>query len=945
MILRSTAFTAGLLACVLAAAGASIKAPMELPGVLDLAGTWRVGVKAGGTGARKWVEAGLPSTWAQLGLTAHHGPVWFRREVILPPAWREELAPGGLAVMAGKAKYGVRDLFVGGTQVGVVGDRGPELPAPAIQLFEIPHDLISEGRILSVELRFQRVGWASDVDERAGPVGDMILLGDRETLGALAELERQESRRENLYSVLICLLLVAVGLYHLQLFSRRRNRVEYMWFGLTALSFASVVFAVRLSYSVTDSFAIGRRLNSLTVHLTAVLLIQLLWPYLNQPISRLLRGYQLSHVGLSAAMVVLPIEWVVRSNTPRWIWILPLLICLAWLLSTRSLQGDLDARTIGRGGLTVVGASVVERFYQVLGRGTSYPLPAWAFAFFALTMAVSLSSRYSRLHFELDHMRHQLEQRVDDATAELSAANRRLESENAERQVAEESMRMLERAVEQSVDGIVVADLAGSSEFLNEAWARMHGYEVPEVLGYDLNLFHTVEQMQTDVYPLLNQVRKHGGFNGEVGHRRRDGSMFPSWMTASLLRGPEGEAEGIVAIARDITERIRAEQEQRQLEARLQHSAKLESLAELAAGIAHDYNNLLTGMIVHADLARKEVAEDTPAYDKIRQIERAVERAADLSDQLLAFAGEEEPELKTLRLNKALKEMEEQLRELVPEEHLLQFQLKKALPPVDVDPSQLRRIVLRLVANAVEAIGEKAGVITLRTSKVVARRGYFDGAWPSADLALGEYVFFEVSDSGVGIDEQTRERMFDPFFTTKPVGRGLGLATTLGIVGAHHGGIKVYSEPGRGTTFEVLFPVSARPAHAVEPRAEEEWQPAGTILVVDDEELVLEVSREILSSRGFTVLTAAGGAQAVDIYRDHGEEIEAVVLDMTMPEVDGDQAFQMIRKIDPRARVIMMSGYSRKRVSARSIDAGLGGFLHKPFRPQELIDKLRQLLT
>ncbi len=953
MSIRSTACTACLMAWALTAAGVPADGPPAIPGVIDLTGTWRIGVEAGDAGSRRWLESALPASWAELRLTGHDGPVWFRREVLLPPGWQHELAPGGLAVMVGEGRYGARALFIGGTPVPVAAGgtwasgaagRGSELPVPAIRIFEVPEHLVGEGRVLSIELRFRRVGWASDLDRRGGPVGDRILLGDRRTLGSLAELERQESRREGLHSVLIGLLLAAVGLYHLLVFSRRRDCLEYLWFALTALALASVVLAVRSS-GLLGSYAIGRRLSALSGHLTVALLIQLLWPYLGQAISRRLRSYQLSHLGISVAMVALPLEWVVESGTLRWVWILPLVIYLASLLAKQSWHGDPDARIIGLGGLAMVGAGLVELIYQILGRGTSYPLPDWACVFFALTIAVSLSGRYSRLHLELDHLRLQLEQRVEDATAEFSDANRRLEAENSERQLAEESMRMLERAVEQSVDGIMVADLAGSTEFLNEAWARMHGYEVPEVLGYDLNLFHTVEQMQAEVYPLLNQVRDRESFDGEVGHRRRDGSTFPTWMTASLLCGPEGEAEGIVAIARDVSEQIRRDKEKQQLESRLQHAAKLESLGDLAAGIAHDYNNLLTGMIFHADLARKQVAEDSPAHDKIRRIEHAAERAADLSDQLLTFAGEEEPELEPLRLNNVLRGMEQQLRERVPEEHLLQFQLKKALPPVDVDPSQLRRVVLRLVANAVEAVGEDAGVITLRTSKVEAKRDYFYGARPSEELPPGTYVFFEVSDSGIGIDEQTRERMFDPFFTTKPVGRGLGLATTLGTVGAHGGGIKVYSEPGRGTTFEVLFPASTRREAAVKTRTEEKWEPAGTILVVDDEELVLEVSREILTSRGFTVLTAAGGAQAVEIYRDRRDEIAAVVLDMTMPEVDGDQAFRMIREIDPRARVLMMSGYSKRKVSTGIIEEGLGGFLHKPFRPQELMEKLRELLT
>ncbi|MCP3962077.1 MAG: response regulator [bacterium] len=929
----------------LAAAVAAADGPA--PGIIDLAGPWLsssdIGGEAGGNGGA-WSEVTLPASWKALDLLGHDGEVRFRRVVALPRGWREEVAPSGLAVMVGEAKFGAFSLWAGDSRLGGYGGGRAKLPAPTPQLFAIPVDAIGPGDRLSLELRFHRVGWASDLASNSGPTGERLLLGDLETMRFLAELDRQRDRRKALHSILIAALLAAVGLYHLQLFSRRRERVEYLWFGLTAIGFAAVIFAVRLSYSLTDSYAVGRRLSGLTVHLVAALLIQLLWPYLQHAIGPWLRRYQLSHLAIAAAMVILPVEWVVRSNGLRWLWILPLLVGLGKLLTEKSWVGDPDARTIGLGVLTVAAAGTVELLLQIMGRGTSYPLPAWAFGLFALSMAISLSNRYSRLHLELDQMRHHLEAEVEDATAELSAANRRLRAENAERQLAEESMRMLERAVEQSIDGMVVSDLAGATEFLNEAWALMHGYEVPEVLGYDLNLFHTREQMQDEVYPLLNQVREEGSFDGEVGHRHKDGSEFPTWMTVNLLLDPEDEPVGVVAIARDITERRQAEEGQHKLEIKLQQAAKLESLGDLAAGIAHDYNNLLTGMMAHADLGLRELDPTSPAAEKIRQIAATAERAADLSDQLLAYAGEDEPEVETARLGDLLKEMEPQLRERISERTVLQYQLKRGLPLVDVDPAQLRRVVLCLVANATDAIGSAEGVLTLRTSRVEAERGYFHGAQPSEDLPASEYVFFEVSDSGIGIDEDARARMFEPFFSTKPEGRGLGLATALGIVGAHHGAIKVYSQPDRGTTIEVLFPASTRPETVIKPQTETDWRPAGTVLVVDDEELVLEVAREILASRGFEVLSASNGKQAVAIFDEHRDQIAAVVLDMTMPEMDGEEVFQELRRMDPEARILLMSGYSRKKVSQLLFEQGLGGFLHKPFRPQDLMDKLRELL-
>ena len=937
----------GLLIWCLLVPGPSMAEP-SMPGVIDLAGPWWLTIEASASepddrvATTRWVE--LPASWRDLRLTGHDGPLRFRREIVLPAGWKETLAPSGLAILIDATKYGAYSLSSGEQRLGGYGGDALQLPAPEVKVFAVPLHLVGDNRRLSLELRFHRVAWASDLATDSGPVGGRTLLGDANTLRAIAELDAQKSRRNALHSVLITALLAAVGFYHLQLFSRRQERVEYLWFGLTAIDFAAVVFAVRLSYSVTASYTVGRRLSAVTLHLAAVLLIQLLWPYLKQSIGIWRRRYQISHLVIAALAIVLPIEWVVESNAVRWFWILPLLGGITWLLARGSWRGDPDARTIGLGGLAVVIAGITELGFQVLDRGTSYPLPAWAFGFFALSMAVSLSNRYSRLHLELDQMRFQLEQKVEDATVELSATNSRLRAENAERQLAEESMRLLERAVEQSIDGIVVSDLAGATQFLNEAWARMHEYEVPEILGYDLNLFHTREQMQEQVYPLLNQVRELGSFNGEVEHRRRDGSTFPTWMTVNLLRDLEGEAVGIVAIARDITQRRRSEAEQLQLETRLQQAAKLESLGDFAAGIAHDYNNLLTGVMVHADLALRDVAADLPAHEKILQIARTAERAADLSDQLLVFAGEDEPELAIRPLNDLLSALEPQLRERLPRDIMLQFQLKKGLPPVSVDAAQLRRVVLRLVANAADAIGAGEGVITLRTSKVVAEADYFRGAQPSEERPAGEYVFFEVSDSGVGIDEEMRGRIFDPFFSTKSQGRGLGLATALGIVGAHRGAIKLYSEPGRGSTFEVLFPASNEREVVARPRATEAWRGGGTILVVDDEALVLEVTQEILESRGFAVLTASGGSEALELFARHRADVVAVVLDMTMPEMDGEEVFRRLRQIDPRAPVVMMSGYSRKKVPRRILDSGLGGFLHKPFRPQDLIDKLREML-
>ncbi|MEE8526587.1 MAG: response regulator, partial [Thermoanaerobaculia bacterium] len=274
----------------------------------------------------------------------------------------------------------------------------------------------------------------------------------------------------------------------------------------------------------------------------------------------------------------------------------------------------------------------------------------------------------------------------------------------------------------------------------------------------------------------------------------------------------------------------------------------------------------------------------------------------------------------------------------------LELHLNEGLPRIEADPVQLGQVMVNLVRNACESIGDDRGVVAIRTSRVQAERSYFEGAVLDDGQPAGDYVLFEVTDTGCGIDEETRARLFDPFFSTKGRSRGLGLATALGIVRAHKGAIKVFSQVGRGTTFEVLFPATdKRPEAAVSEQDLQRWKGRGRVLVVDDEPLVLEVSKEILEHHDFDVLTATDGRQAVEAYRRQPGEFRAVVLDQTMPVMGGAEAFREIRRIDPDAVVLLMSGFSA-RLGKQLAAEGLAGFLPKPFRPSELVRKVREVL-
>ncbi|HVB38394.1 MAG TPA: ATP-binding protein, partial [Vicinamibacterales bacterium] len=392
---------------------------------------------------------------------------------------------------------------------------------------------------------------------------------------------------------------------------------------------------------------------------------------------------------------------------------------------------------------------------------------------------------------------------------------------------------------------------------------------------------------------------------------------------------------------RNVTERLR-------LEAQVQHAQKLESLGVLAGGIAHDFNNLLLGVLGHAGLARMELAPDSPIHSRLAQIELTAQRAAELTNQMLAYSGKGRFVIQPLDLSNLVHEMAHLLHSVISKKAELRFDFADELPAVNGDVSQIRQIVMNLITNASDAIGEENGTITIRTGMVRVDPQYLADTYVNEALPDGPYVFVEVSDTGCGMDAATRARIFDPFFTTKFTGRGLGLAAVLGIVRGHHGAIKVYSEPGLGTTFKVLLPAAAEAALAMNVAAppREAWHSGGLVLVVDDEEGVRTVAQGVLERCGFDVLEAGDGHEGVEVFRAHAADIRAVLLDMTMPRMSGVEALREIRQIRRDVPVILSSGYSEADAIDHFRFGGdeLSGFIQKPYAAAGLVDKLRQVL-
>ncbi|MDD5287118.1 MAG: PAS domain S-box protein [Desulfuromonadaceae bacterium] len=420
-----------------------------------------------------------------------------------------------------------------------------------------------------------------------------------------------------------------------------------------------------------------------------------------------------------------------------------------------------------------------------------------------------------------------------------------------------------------------------------------------------------------------------------------DGSRLEVHILAAPLIGDNEEPYGFIEVVEDITERKRAEKERDKLELQLLHAQKLESLGVLAGGIAHDFNNILMAIIGNADLALMRMNPESPAIENLHRIEQAAARAADLAKQMLAYSGKGKFVVENIDLNHLLEEMLHMLEVSISKKALLRFNLHTPLPSVEADATQLRQIVMNLVINASEAIGDKSGVIAISTGCMECDRNYLKDIWLDENLKDGLYVYLEIADSGCGMGKETLSKLFDPFFTTKFTGRGLGMAAVLGIVRGHKGAIKVYSEQEKGTTFKILLPANSKSAgllNASEHR--DNWHGSGTVLVVDDEEIVRGIGAEMLKELGFTPITANDGQEAVEIFKST-PDIGFVILDLTMPHMDGEKCFQELRQLKPDVKVIISSGFNEQEVTQKFLGKGLAGFIQKPYRLSVLIETIK----
>jgi PAS domain S-box-containing protein len=484
--------------------------------------------------------------------------------------------------------------------------------------------------------------------------------------------------------------------------------------------------------------------------------------------------------------------------------------------------------------------------------------------------------------------------------------------------------------------------------FVNSEMERITGYSREELLAMEdvKEIIHREDLPRTIDRGARMEKGEEVASRYEMRLIRKDGDVRT--LLVSTRKVPYEGRSVVLGNCFDITDRVRAEERRRDLEAQVRQAQKFESLGILAGGIAHDFNNLLLGVLGNAELAIGSIPDGSPAQTNLGEIVNAAHSAADLCSQMLAYSGKGQYVTELVDLNKLVMEMGNLLEISIHKDIYLKYDLSAQRPTLVADSSQIRQIVMNLIINASEAIGEQEGEIVIRTGIRHCSSEYLLDAHLGGDIPPGRYSFLEVSDNGSGMDEQTRELIFNPFYTTKFAGRGLGLAAVLGIVRSHEGAIKLASEPGEGTTFTILFPQGERvepeeePARTVENPCSGEGRP---ILLVDDEELARNVGRRVLEKAGYDVLTAEDGVEALEVFGDTDTAICCIILDLTMPRMGGEQTYEKIRELDAEVPIILSSGYTEQEITERFRGkGGVAGFIHKPYTVKQLLATLSEVL-
>ena len=552
------------------------------------------------------------------------------------------------------------------------------------------------------------------------------------------------------------------------------------------------------------------------------------------------------------------------------------------------------------------------------------PTPAEIWVRLAFGLAVLCASTYAQ--YTIDNLR--------DAELQIKRSEERLQL-----------------ALDGADEGLWDWNIQTGEVVISDLWSNMLGYEREE-MGFPLEKWFEITHADDREF-VEAAMRAH--LRGETEyyetrHRLKSKSGDYVWVLDKgrvVERDENGRGVRLAGTQIDISRQVRSEEERAELLEQIQKNQRLESMGVFAGGIAHDFNNILVGVLGYAELADDRVSDDLKTKEYLSEIVSSSLRLSQLCQHLLAYAGRRIVDVQSIDLVVHLRNLENLLGITVSKRASLKFDLPDTLPSIQADPIQLDQVVLNLVTNASDALENEVGTIRVALGEISCSAEDLKMSYLATELPPGQYIYLDVEDDGIGMDSQTVDRIFEPFFTTKFTGRGIGLASVLGILRGHHGALTVESTPGKGTSIRILLPVETVAADPVSPLIEEvsDANDHGLILLVDDEELVREVAREMLTQSGFDVILAKDGIEAIEIYEERGDDIDCVLLDLLMPRMGGEETFAELRRIDENVRVILASGYAKPDVIEQLSTLAFVDFLQKPFLRSTLLRTIRNALN
>ena len=513
--------------------------------------------------------------------------------------------------------------------------------------------------------------------------------------------------------------------------------------------------------------------------------------------------------------------------------------------------------------------------------------------------------------------------------------------DNTEHRRAEDQLRKLSLAIEQSQASVIITDIRGTIEYVNPKFTQVTGYTLEDVLGKNPRILKSGETSDEQYRKMWETISAGKAWRGEFHNRKKNGELFWEMASISPVKDQDNLIINFVAVKEDITER-------KQVDEALRNAQKLESIGTLAGGIAHDFNNLLNAILGQSTLAINKLPKENPAKSHIEKTIKAAERAADLTRHLLAYSGKGKFITEEIDVNRLVNENVQILEISVPKSVRLRYDLCVPSPHIKGDVAQIQQVIMNLIINAGEAITPNPGIITVRSRCIgLSENDIAYWKYTNTPLVAGTYASLQVIDTGQGMKPEVLARIFDPFFTTKFTGRGLGLAAVLGIVRGHNGGLRIESKEGKGTEFEVVFPlIQATPSIGQKPmKAAAVVNGTGkTVLIIDDEPSVLELLNDVFSDASFKVMEASNPVEGIDLYRRNERAVDLVVLDYSMPGMDGKAAFEELVRINKDVVVILCSGYTEEEIRSTFDGVRPRAFVQKPYKPSQFLGTVAKIL-